>query len=320
MKTTIQALLIIISIVFFACQQNDNIQPATDLTVMQLKSATLAVNDVAVENVSDEVNFETYFYGEYEQLLRALAHTRGNNRDLMAGKGNLHYVNGMHPAVSIDKTDDSYPDYGTGIETKHGKVIKGKVVIVISGPRKVDGSTRTITYTNCEIDSIGINGTCTETFNGDNLATRMITVDSNVDFTLPDGTVLTREGINVRKWLQGLDTPMERDDDMIQITGTINITSSASDKYARVISSDNPLIRLGDCQHPVQGTVTFYKNDAEIASLDYGDGTCDNLAELTTGDTIVEIEMKEHKMPKAKTEGQHKHMEGNMGGNGKSGH
>lgn len=328
MKTTIQALLVIISIAFFSCQKNDGIQPlaeSTDLTDVQLKSATMAVNDVAVEGVSEEVNYETYFYGEYEHLLRALAHLKGNKYDLFSGRGNMHYMNGQRPVVSIDTAETGYPivitiDYGTGIETNRGKVINGKVIIEISGDRNTDGSTRTITYENCVVDSIGIDGTCVETFNGDNTTTRMITVASNVNFTLPDGTVLNREGNIVRQWLEGIDTPLVRDDDRIQVTGTINVVSSAGDTYARVISTENPLIRLGDCHHPIQGVVLYYKNDVEIASVDYGDGTCDNKAELTTDDTTIEIVLNECGMPKAKTEGKHKHKNGNMGGNGKNGH
>lgn len=334
MKTTIQTFLILISIAFFSCQKNDGIQSsteATDLSDLQLKSATMAVNDVAVESASEEVGYETYFYGEYEHLLRALAHLKGNKHDLFAGKGNMHYMNGQRPVVSIDTAEAGYPititiEYGTGTETNRSKLIKGLVTIVISGDKTTDGSTRTITYTNCVIDSIGIDGTCIETFNGDNTTTRMITVDSNVNFTLPDGTVLNREGNNIREWLQGLDTPLERDDDMIQVTGSINVTSSTGDKYARVISTDNPLIRLGDCHHPVQGLVQYYKNDVEIASVDYGDGTCDNKAELTTDGTTIEIVLNDHGMPMAKTKGQHKHMNGNrsgngnMGGNGMNGH
>jgi hypothetical protein len=328
MKTTIQTLLIILALAFFSCQKNDGLQPsaeATDLTDVQLKSATMAVNDVAVESASDEVNSETYFYGEYEHLLRALAHMKGMKNDLFSGRGNMHYINGQLPVVSIDTAEVGYPititiEYGTNTKTKHGKVIKGTVIIEISGDKNTDGSTRTITYKDCMVDSVGINGTCIETFNGDNTTLRMITVDSDVNFTLPDGTVLNRVGNNVREWLQGLATPFEREDDMIRITGTTTVNSSTGDKYDRVISAVNPLIRLGDCHHPVQGLVQFYKNDVEIASVDYGDGTCDNKAELTTDGTTVEIVLNDHGMPKAKTKGQHKHTNGNMGGNGKNGH
>jgi len=195
-------------------------------------------------------------------------------------------------------------DYSESILTNHGRVIRGKVTIEISGAKDTDGSTRTITYVNCEIDSIGINGTSTETFNGDNATTRKKTTVSDVEFKLADGTVIHRVGNEVHEWLEGLATPMERDDDRIQVTGTIDVTSSTGDTYSREIT--DPLIRLGDCKNPVQGIVEFSKNDAVIATLDYGDGTCDNLANLTTDGATVEIELKGGcNMPKPKTEGQH---------------
>ncbi len=321
MKTTIKALLVILTFAFFSCQKNDVIEPSpsTDLNSVQLKSATIAVNDVAVESVSDEANYETYFYGEYEHLLRQLAQTKGRMGNLMAGQTGMHYMNGSAPNVSIDNAAAGYPititvDYGTGTETHHGKMISGKVVIEISGAKNVDGSTRTISFINCVIDSIGINGKNIETFNGDNLTTAKMTTLSDVNFTLVNGTVISRVGNNVKEWLKGMDTQLERDDDMMQITGTINVKSSTGENYSRVIS--DPLIRLGDCNYPVQGIVKYNQNGNEIASLDYGTGICDNLAELTSGGKTVEIVLKDHAMPEAMTDGQHHN---NMGGNGSIG-
>jgi hypothetical protein len=313
MKTTIKAILVITAFAFFACDKTDTTEgidlTTTDLSAMQLKSATLAVNDVAVESVAEEANFETNFYGEYEHMLRQLAHFKGKKNDLLAGNGKFHYVEGKTPVVSIDKVDDTYPvtitiDYGTGIESRNGRIISGKVIIVISGPKGTDGSTRNITFENCKIDDISIAGTSTETFNGDNATIRIRTTSSQVKFTLADGMTLHRSGNNVHEWIKGLDTLMEREDDMIRITGSIEVISSTGDTYSRVITT--PLVRLGDCKHPVEGIVTYSKNDIVVGELNYGDGTCDNLATLTTDGATVEIELKgEGKMPKAKTDGKH---------------
>ena len=318
MKTTIKALLVFFAFAFFSCQKNDVIQPSTDLSASQLKSATLAVNDVAVESVSEEANYETYFYGEYEHMLRQLSRVKGRNGNLMEGQGNMHYMNGQVPIVSIDNAS-GYPmkitiDYGKSTETQHGMKISGKVVIDISGPKDTEGSTRTISYIGCSIDSIGIAGTSTETFSGNNTTTRKTTMVSDITFTLANGTVINRAGNDVREWLKGLITPLDRSDDMIQVTGTVNVKNSTGDNYSRVITV--PLIRLGDCNNPVQGTVAYSKNGSVIATLDYGTGVCDNLANLTTNGATVEIVLKDHGMPKAMTDGQHN---GNMGGNGTMG-
>lgn len=319
MKTTIKALLVFFAFAIFSCQKNDVIQPSTDLSASQLKSATIAVNDVAVESVSEEANYETYFYGEYEQILRQLSRMNGNSGNMMKGHGNMHYMNGQTPTVAIDTAEAGYPikisiDYGKSTETQHGMKISGKVLIEISGPKNTDGSKRTVSYIGCIIDSIGIAGTSTETFTGDNTTTRKTTMVSDVTFTLADGTVISRAGNDVREWLKGLTTPLDRSDDMIQITGTVNVKSSTTDNYSRVIT--NPLIRLGDCNNPVQGTVAYSKNGSVIATLDYGTGVCDNLANLTANGATVEIVLKDHGMPKAMTDGQHMSGNGSMNGNG----
>jgi len=332
MKTTIKALLVITTFAFFACNKTDNSagidSSATDLSAVQLKSASLTVNDVAVESATGAANFETDFYAGYEQMLRQLAHVKGKKGNLLMGQGHFHYVEGQVPVVSIDTAETGYPitisiDYGTGIKTNHDHVISGLVTIEINGDKNTDGSTRTITFANCKIDLIGIEGTITEKFTGDNTSSRKISCLSDVTFTLANGTILDWVGTNDREWIAGLNTPKERDDDQIQISGRIDVTSTGKDsitgepvvnKYSRVITV--PLLRLGDCEHPVSGIVEFNQGVepiTKIATLDYGDGTCDNLATMTTADgTIIDIVLHgdgKDKMPKAKTEGHHKGME-----------
>jgi hypothetical protein len=316
MKTKILGLLVIFSFVFFSCQKKNDLA-TSDQSANLLKSATIAVNDVAIQSVALEANFETDFYAGYEHLLRQLAHFKGRKGNLLEGKKDMmHYMGGQSPVVSIDTAATGYPinisiDYGTGTATNHGRSISGVVKIEISAAKNTDGSTWKITFINCVIDSIGINGTSTETFNGDNKTTRKMTVVSNATFTLPNGTILERSGNDVREWLKGLDTTTDRTDDMIQTTGSINVKSSTSNAYSRVITE--PLINLGDCRHPVSGIVTYSQNGAVIATLNYGDGTCDNLAQLTTNGTTIDIELQ-GKMPKADLDGK-----GHMGGMGNKG-
>jgi len=140
MKTTIKAILVISVFAFFACDKNgtnDGIDlTTTDLSVLQLKSATLAVNDVAVESVSEEATYEADFYGGYEQILRQLAHFKGNKGNLLAGKGHFHYVEGQLPVVSIDTAEAGYPititiDSGDSILTNHGRGSRVKCTLRI---------------------------------------------------------------------------------------------------------------------------------------------------------------------------------------------
>ena len=318
MKTKILALLVILTFAFFSCAKKDGVNQTTDLTdlsALQLKSATIAVNDVAIEGVDQEAYFETDFYAGYQHILRQLAHVKGRKWNLCEGRQNFHYLNGESPVVSIDTAVTGYPviitiDYGDSTVTRNGRVLSGIVKIELYGDKGIDGRTRKISFIGCSIDSIGIEGTSTQTFNTDSTTARKMTINSNVTFTLADGTIITRVGDIVREWIKGLNTPLENDDDMIQISGSVKVESSTGNTYTRLIT--DPLIRLEDCRHAVQGIVQFSQNGIVMGELNYGDGKCDNLAELTTGAETIEIKL-EGKMPKADLKNHHHN---NMGGNG----
>lgn len=294
MKTKILALLVISSFAFFSCQKNDESASADSASL--LKSATIAATDVAVQSASVEATLEADFYAGYERILRELSHVKGKKGDLLHGHDVLHYVQGETPVVTIDTAAAGYPititiDYGDGIETKHGKVISGTVKIVMNGDKNTDGSTREITFTNCAIDTIGVNGTSIEKFIGDNTTTRKITNSSDVTFTITDGATLVRKGTETSEWLAGVATPEDRDDDKIVITGSITVENT-TDKITYSKTITDGLIKLGDCRNIVDGTVEYSQGAVVIATLDYGDGTCDNVASLTTGGTTTEVTLK----------------------------
>ena len=295
MKTKILALLVIISIAFFSCQKND-VSTSSDATAALLKSGTIAATDVAVQSASVEATFEADFYAGFEHLLRELSHVKGKKGNLLAGHVGLHYVLGETPVVTIDTAAAGYPititiDYGTGIETNHGKVISGTVKIAINGDKNTYGSTREITFENCAIDTIGINGSSIEQFIGDNTTTRKITNNSDVTFSITDGATLIRKGTETSEWLAGVATPEDRDDDKIVITGSITLQNTTDNiTYSKTITDG--LIKLGDCRDIVSGKVEYSQGAVVIATLDYGDGTCDEVASLTTGGTTTEITLK----------------------------
>jgi hypothetical protein len=292
MKTKILALLVISSFAFFSCQKNNDVISSSDSNSL-LKSATIAASDVAVQSASVETSLEADFYAGYERVLRELSHVKGKKGDLLHGHKLLHYVQGEMPVVSIDTAAAGYPititiDYGTGIETDHGKVISGKVKVVMNGDKNTDGSTREISFTNCAVDTIGINGTSIEKFIGDNTTTRKITNNSNVTFTIKDGDTLIRKGTETSEWLAGVSTPQDRSDDKVIINGSITVDNATSNiSYSRKIT--NGLIKLGDCRYIVSGTVEYQQAGTVIGTLDYGNGTCDNVATLAVGGTTTEV-------------------------------
>lgn len=61
------------------------------------------------------------------------------------------------------------------------------------------------------------------------------------------------------------------------------------DKYEKVIVS--PIVKLDDCKFIVAGIIEYHKGDKVIAVVDYGDGTCDNLATKTVDGKTYEFEL-----------------------------
>ena len=71
-------------------------------------------------------------------------------------------------------------------------------------------------------------------------------------------------------------------DDVYSVTGSAAGTNRKNVTYATAIAAQNPLIKRADClKYYVQGTINITNANNKTMSLDYGNGTCDNLATVT---------------------------------------
>jgi hypothetical protein len=100
------------------------------------------------------------------------------------------------------------------------------------------------------------------------------------------GTI-TRHAEHVREVIEGSETHYKYDD-VIQITGFSNATLADGTEITCEITT--PLIRKNEAgcfKYFVSGVRTITQGEEEII-IDYGDGTCDNLAEFTkNGETYT---------------------------------
>ena len=65
------------------------------------------------------------------------------------------------------------------------------------------------------------------------------------------------------------------------------------EKYKKNVVS--PLVKLENCSYIVEGTVEYLKDGKVAATLDFGDGTCDDKATKTVDGKKVEITLKQKK-------------------------
>lgn len=178
-------------------------------------------------------------------------------------------------------------DFGTaGCPLPNGNVLKGK--IIISFVYNPNATTQTINYELVDFYHNAIQ------FNGNKTFTRImtattatsvnhpiVTMNMEITATFPDGRVFTRVGTRVREIIEGYGNP-NLSDNVYQVTG--NWTTTYPNTSVQVSTITTPLIIKFSCypQFSVvsKGIITFTRNNNN-ATLDYGDGTCDNQAIFT---------------------------------------
>ena len=179
-------------------------------------------------------------------------------------------------------------DFGTaGCALSNGNILKGK--IVISFNYQPNATSHTVTYTFLDFYHNGrkFNGTKTfvRTMVGATAtmpAHPLVIMNMDMTMTLPDGRVFTRIGTRTREITAGYDTPLILNDNVYSVTGSWTTTYPNTTVQTSVITSPI-IVKLGctPLNSPLsQGVITFTRN-SRVATLDYGNGSCDNTAIFT---------------------------------------
>lgn len=277
MKNLFLSLLAIATIIMFSCNKDE----LGSSNLLSSEEEAIISNDAAAEEVSEVVDYEVdLFSGSTESISLVSSSLKTSGTDFFGGR----YRFGLPPVITIEKTDGGFPmtitlDYGEGTELINGRIISGTISIVLSAPPRTNGATRTVTFNNFYVDAVNIAGTRTMTFNaGEGNGITWNVVGSFV-ITFSDGTYIERETEKTREFVAGYDTPGDFSDDVFNISGFVNSVSSEGYTFSRVTIT--PLVRLGTCRYIVEGIVQMSMNDEVFAELNYGDGTCDDIATIT---------------------------------------
>jgi len=285
-KTLILGLFAMLTITFSSCKKNQDITDPNNSSLTPEETMTL--KDAAVEDVSAASDYEVDFFST---AVDSLAPCENNSQNWLQWHRNHHLAFGGRfrfghcPNITIvSGPNNGYPktitlDYGDSTVLNNGRVLSGIIVINMSAPPRTDSAMRLITFQNFKIDSIGIAGTTTMVFLGDNLTQRIFKINGQITYTFSDNSTLTRTEERQREWVAGLETQFDPSDDVINITGFVQAVNSDGVAYQNEITQ--PLVRYGDCRFIVQGIVTMSKNGEVFGILDYGDGNCDRFATLT---------------------------------------
>lgn len=291
MKRIIGISFVVLAVALFSCSNDSVDTPSMDEELLE-KSAQITVAEVQMEAATTESNYEVEFFANAEETL-----TRWWRVGKKFGMHNkLRYMKNC-PDVEIEEgANDGYPkkvtlDYGESTELNNGKVLSGVIVIDLSAPRKSKDYVRTVTYSGFGIDSLSISGT--STVEVDKVDEMFRKFSSSLTFVLADGTEIVRESERIWQWIAGIDTDADQTDDIITISGNAEARMNG-EIYKKEIKT--PLKHLGACKYIVEGIVEITLNGEVICTMNYGNGACDTIAEMTNADGTTEVDLMERKM------------------------
>ncbi|MBN1107445.1 MAG: hypothetical protein JXR66_00665 [Bacteroidales bacterium] len=254
-------------------------------------------NDIDQESIDladDEVISEAIF----EDVFNSVDHADILLDDYLKGGSTKSFaVTDTCPVVTIDHPDDAiWPktiviDFGTLCTGFNGNTKSGKIITVVSGPRREEGSTRSVTFDNYYVNDIKVEGVKVISNSGYNSNQNVVFSVSLTEGKLifPDGRTVERSFSHEREWLAGFMTRNIWDDECL-ITGVASGVSIKGIEYSKTISSALHWKRV--CKFIVSGVVLIEREGRETAMLDYGSGECDAKAVLTIGDESKEILLK----------------------------
>jgi hypothetical protein len=197
------------------------------------------------------------------------------------------------PACAVVSNDKAAKiltiDFGTGCVGAYGRTRSGKVIVLYSSTLGDSLANRVITFDNYKVNNKSVTGMIelrdiSKNPAGNLQATRKVT---DLKITFPNGKSVTFNGTRTREWIEGAGDS-NPDNNKYRITGNLTGISSSGKTFTHEIVT--PVIVDFACGKGgkfarVAGVVETTKVGGIIdrkRTVDYGDGTCDNVITVTT--------------------------------------
>lgn len=219
----------------------------------------------------------------------------GVNEDVgMGGTGIFGRLTAC-PNVTVTRINPPAPfpvrillDFGTGCIGNDGHFRKGKIVHVYTNRLLIPGAVAETSFDGFYFDSLKVEGThriqnTTELTTGPRYRINV----TNGKLTRPNGNFTAWNSEKIRTQTEGVLTPGLPRDDAFSITG--NARGQVKRDTTLIIWNSTimePLIRRFDCRWITKGTVRNVRENTNTgerwaALINFGTGTCDNLAAVT---------------------------------------
>ena len=278
MKTKIFILGMAMSLMTISCSKNEK------------DNSTITADEASVNAKMDQANDDVSSIVEDQEAATYANSSNGKSTEVATTTYPIvTRVPAFGTPPTVGQTVTKTIDYGTtGVTLANGNVLKG--VIIISFVYDPTATSHTINYTfqNFYHNSIKFDGNKTftrtmTTATATSISHPIVTMNMDMTATFPDGRVFNRVGSRTREIIAGYDTPNVLADNIYQVTGSWTTTFPNTVEQTSTITT--PLEVKMSCANVnkpliVQGVITIVRN-SHTATLDYGNGDCDNLAVFT---------------------------------------
>lgn len=171
-------------------------------------------------------------------------------------------------------------DFGAGCTTTGGQTASGKIVAVFSGTINQSGTNVTVTLENFTYRGYTVTGTYNVKVNPVGTYTGNIT---NGSIKTPEGKTATYAGTFTAAQIEGQSTSGQNatGDDVYSMA--VNLTGVDTNGKNYTAQTTTALRKELDCEWIVSGVVEIKITGQAKKTLDFGQGTCDNVATLKVG-------------------------------------
>lgn len=207
----------------------------------------------------------------------------------MGSEGARCYTVSVVPKIKGEWPKTVTIDFGTGCTGKDGKTRMGKIVSIFTKPAYLPGAVVSTTFLDYRVDTFAISGThkVTNTSANNKFSFKVEVINGKITNT-NSGFWIKHESEREFTQLDGSIIGLNPFPHGFKITGTSR-GSNSNDKSWRT-EIINPLVKKFDCQWISKGVLKIWWNgNSTPASLDFGNGDCDNKALLTYKDHSKEI-------------------------------
>lgn len=243
--------------------------------------AVLALNSCQKEKLTLKNN-TTFQDEEAKKVARELSKLvwASNSSSLVFKNGSFDCVTMTVDSTSNPKTTTF--DYGTGCADEDGIVRKGIITLAYNNDDiQIPGTLITYSFTGFFINNDEVRGTMTLeniglSGNGFPLLRHFVDVQ---DHSLVNG-ITQFDSEQFFEWIEGGST-WTNDDDVFNISGFFNFSTTTGRQSLVTITDPLRKINSPECEHFVKGVTQIQTTNEPDRFIDYGDGTCDNLAVQT---------------------------------------